>query len=174
MNPVQVSIFVFLGFEPQASWLRPDNGALPVLGRPWLIKSQHTAAKERNASFWLQQSCFRKVVHNPPSDLLTVHKKQQNSKDSGRPVHTLTRREVKPQKTTHSQTFFRKPEPAPHIPSSLQFSRHTPLLSVTTHGRREKGFHLLSQLTFQALDPPTFPKENLPARTHRKRRTQRL
>ena len=45
-------VFVFLWFETQASWLRADKGALPVLERPWLEKiTAHRRKKREPPSF---------------------------------------------------------------------------------------------------------------------------
>ena len=45
-----------------------------------LKSSQHTAEKERNPSFRLQQSRFRKVVRNPPCALLTCVQEHKNTR----------------------------------------------------------------------------------------------
>ena len=55
-----------LRFETQATWLRADSCTSPAVERLWLEKSPHTAEKERDPSFCLQRSRFRKVVLNPP------------------------------------------------------------------------------------------------------------
>ena len=42
------SSIVCLGFETQASWLRADKSALPVLERPWLEKiTAHSRIREK-------------------------------------------------------------------------------------------------------------------------------
>ena len=82
--------YLFMGFESEARLKKKQTTVTRASPTNQLTKSQHkkkasafpahwlTAEERENHSFQPQPSHFRKVVHNPPSDLLTKYKKQQN------------------------------------------------------------------------------------------------
>ena len=82
---------------------RPHHQCWNVYGTK---KSQQTTEKERNPPYDCSSLAFERVVRNPPSNLLTKHKKQQKLKDSDRPTHSQ-KKGSGTSKTTKSQTFCR-------------------------------------------------------------------
>ena len=88
------------------------------------------------------------MVLNPPSNLLTLHKGQQKSKDSDKPTQTQKRIE-KSFQTTHSLTFFRSFSLSLTLLLFLYFlSPHpSPLLGIMRlrDGHIELASNLLSQ-----------------------------
>ena len=65
---------IFLGFEPQAMWLRADKDTSPVLERPWLERNHRAQPKKREREKTPPSDCsslaFERWYENllPPSE----------------------------------------------------------------------------------------------------------
>ena len=113
------SSIVCLGFETQASWLRADKSALPVLERPWLEKNHSTQPNKREtppsdcSSLAFQRWCatllptFLKCIqeHKGTFEPKGDHSFQEGTecstklKDSDKPTHTQKNGSEAPQIT---------------------------------------------------------------------------
>ena len=116
-----VFIFIFPGFETQATWLRADRGTAPALERPWQEKiSAHSRKRERETPPSGFSGHVLKGGAQPsfqPSDWT------QGTTKNRRTQTGQSKEEKRASHTTHSQILFRN--------FSLPF--HTPSFSFIVH-----------------------------------------
>ena len=125
------TLFYFLAFQTQATWLRTNKGTSPVLERLWLEKiTAHGRDQRENPPPSDCSGLTSKRGAQPSGQPCDHAQRQQSTKDSDKPTHTQ-KRSGKSLQTALSQIFFRKFQPVPHTPSLFSFlSPHpSPLLS---------------------------------------------